>query len=202
MTTLTDILIKSITIFVIATLVGIIGYLPFLLNPIPAGYEDSYLTEFENFGAFLDPADTALSMVLGAISGIIFIVAFFYIGKVLGGNGDYRKVFSVMFYSLVPSIPFVAIVSVALFYMISSLVGISLESINEIENEERMLQMMGPFLTYVGILVVTVIAFFPWWVVVTIKATKTVNGFGTAKAIGVIILALIVSIAVTIPLGA
>jgi len=193
---------QSIAIFVIVTLVRILGYLPFLLNPINVDYEESYLTEFDNFELFVDPDETALSMVFGAISGIIFIIVFFYIGKILGGNTDYRKVFSVMFYSLIPSIPFIAIVSVVLFFMVSSLAEIPLEEATMFEDDKVIMQLLVPFLTYIGILVVTVLAFLPWWIIVTIKAAKTVNGFGAGKAIGVLLLALIVSTVVTIPLGA
>jgi len=193
---------QAITIFVIATAVGILGYLPFLLNPIPVDYEDSYLTEFNNFEMFANPGEIVLSMVFGAISGIIFVVVFFYLGKILGGNTNYKKVFSVMFYSLIPSIPFVVIISIILFFMVSSLVKIPHYEMTMFEDDELMTQLIVPLLIYVGILMITVIAFLPWWIIVTIKAAKTVNGFGTLKAIGVLVLAFIISSMVTIPLGA
>lgn len=42
---------------------------------------------------------------------------------------------------------------------------------------------------YLGIIVAVLFAFFVWSVVLSVKAVKTVNGFGTAKAFGLFVLA-------------
>jgi hypothetical protein len=60
---------------------------------------------------------------------------------------------------------------------------------------------MGPVLAYVGLFVIVAIAFVVWIFVVSVKAVKTVNGFGTAKAFGLILLVMIISSVITAPFG-
>jgi hypothetical protein len=50
-------------------------------------------------------------------------------------------------------------------------------------------------------LAIVAIGFVAWVLVVSVKAVKTLNGFGTAKAFGLIILVMIISSIITTPLG-
>ena len=52
-----------------------------------------------------------------------------------------------------------------------------------------------------AVILVGAIAFVVWMVVVLVKAVKTVNGFGTAKAFGLVVLALAASVIVAAPLS-
>ena len=54
---------------------------------------------------------------------------------------------------------------------------------------------------YLAVLTAGSIAFAVWLVVVLVKAIKTVNGFGTAKAFGLAVLASPVSYVAAIPFG-
>ena len=66
-------------------------------------------------------------------------------------------------------------------------------------DEEDVFSLLGSFIGYVMLLAFLGIGFAIWALVVTIKAVKTVHGFGTAKALGLIILVAIITSFASIP---
>ncbi|MDH5569029.1 MAG: hypothetical protein OEX98_04490 [Nitrosopumilus sp.] len=60
--------------------------------------------------------------------------------------------------------------------------------------------LIGPVLGYLDLMAIVVIRFIVWIFVISVKAVKTVNGFSTAKFIG-LILVMIISSIITTPLG-
>ena len=94
------------------------------------------------------------------------------------------------------------VLSILIFLMMDSLASIDPSSIMESDiDEKQVLSLMGPVLAYVALFVITAIAFVVWIFVVSVKAVKIVNGFGTAKAFGLIILVMIISSVITAPFG-
>lgn len=119
----------------------------------------------------------AASLGLNALSAIAYAGVIYLSGRVWGGNFNWRKVFTVIFYTYVIEIPAVFVV------VTLGLLNIPLG-----------LYMITPTLAATVAVVV-------WMVVITIKAIKVVNGFGTAKAFGIIVLAFMGSAALTVPLS-
>lgn len=108
------------------------------------------------------------------IIGIVASAGTLYIiGKALGGNRNWQKVFTVIFYAEVVGIPMV-VASVLL-----SLLPLSLQ----------------------GAAFVMMIAVLVWAVIIGVKATKVLNGFGTAKAFGILILSGLIQLVWLIPVS-
>lgn len=108
------------------------------------------------------------------IIGIVASAGTLYIiGKALGGNKSWRKVFTVIFYAEVVGIPMV-VASVLL-----SLLPLSLQ----------------------GAAFVMMIAVLIWAIIIGVKATKVLNGFGTAKAFGILILSGLIQLIWLIPVS-
>ena len=108
----------------------------------------------------------------------------------------------VLFYTYVPVIPMMMLLSVLVFLMWSSLTAIDpsyLMAPNA--DDEEIFSLIGPILGYVGLMAIVAIGFVVWVFVVSVKAIKTLNGFDTAKAFGLIILVIIISSIITTPLG-
>ena len=108
------------------------------------------------------------------IIGIVASAGTLYIiGKALGGNRNWQKVFTVIFYAEVVGIPMVA-ASVLL-----SLLPLSLQ----------------------GAAFVMMIAVLVWAVIIGVKAVKVLNGFGTAKAFGILVLSGLIQLVWLIPVS-
>lgn len=106
-----------------------------------------------------------LSIVAGA--GTIYLI-----GKALGGNKSWRKVFTAIFYIEVVSILLVAASA------LSFLLPFSLQG------------------AYYAIMIAVLV----WAVIIGIKAIKVLNGFGTAKAFGILILSVLIQLIWIIPI--
>ena len=163
--------------------------------------------------ASLDPAlgywETVARYVgIDLLTGTVFAAVIYLVGRRLGGNGMWRTVFSAVFYTSV-----LALLAFALFAVLTLLAGgISVwaflvdadqwdfESLETGEPSGDMTDdQLGLLLGYLAVFIVGAIAFAAWAVVVLVKAVKTVNGFGTAKAFGIIVLAMAVSAVVAAP---
>ena len=108
------------------------------------------------------------------IMGIVASAGTLYIiGKALGGNRNWQKVFTVIFYTEVVGIPLAA-ASVLL-----SLLPLSLQ----------------------GAAFGTIIAVLIWAIILSVKAIKVLNGFGTAKAFGILVLSGLIQLAWLIPIS-
>ena len=119
----------------------------------------------------------AANLGLNALSTAAYAGIIYLSGRAWGGNSNWRKAFTVIFYTYVIEIPAVFVV-----------VAVTLLSI------PLGLYMITPTLAATAAVVV-------WVVMVTIKAVKVVNGFGTAKALGIIVLAFVGSVALTVSLS-
>ena len=180
-----ELLAWSVGFFVIGSLVGSLFFAP----TVP-------LSE--------DWVGETLFAGVNLLSGIVFAAAIFLIGRRLGGNKSWKTVFSAIFYTYVLVLPALA----ALVALTLAAGGISAWQLltaagdpgffESAAGEEFLLSSMFGFLM---LLVAGVLAFAVWVVVVSVKAVKTVNGFGTAKAFGIVMIGLLASVIVAMPFG-
>ena len=147
-------------------------------------------TDYEYWGAL------AVNLGMSLLVNLVFAAVIHLVGRRLGGNNMWRTVFSAVFYTNVIALVF------ALFAVLVLLAGgVSLWAL--LTNADS----SGPYpwptgdlfelLGYLAVLVAGIIAFVVWVAVVLVKAVKTVNGFGTAKAFGLVVLAMAVALAVS-----
>ena len=126
--------------------------------------------------AYAGSIDSSISAASGfwvtALGTIAYAGTIYLIGRAFGGNKSWRKVLTVVFYVDIIWIPLTA--------------GLFLSSLTS-----PGLQIVG------GILV---IVFFIWVIIVEIKAVKVLNGFGTAKAIGILILSWVIQLFWLVPI--
>lgn len=193
---------SSIGVFLIASVIGLLVIAPFVMMPL----DDAYYETFEENDIDVDiptsGSDIVLFVGISIITGIISNVLFYFIGKKLGGNTNWKKVFSVMFYAYVPVIPMMIVISVLVFLMWGSLVAIEPSYLMSPDaSDDEILSLVMPVLGYASLLVLVAIVFVVWIFIVSIKGLKIVSGFSTAKAFGLVILVMIISSLVTAPLG-
>ena len=190
--------VQSIGLLVVASLLALFIMIPFVLMPL----DDAYFEKVDNVSIPADSFDVLLFLSQGIVGGFVFAILLYFIGKKLGGNSNWKKVFSVFFHTYVPAIPMSVVIGGLVFLMWSSLTSIEPSLLLSPEdNDEQILTLLGPMLTYVGILALVGILFVVWIVVISVKAIKVLNDFGTGKAFGLFILILILSSIVTSPLG-
>lgn len=109
-----------------------------------------------------------------AILGIVASAgATYLLGRAFGGNKSWRKVFTVIFYMEIVGIPVAAVSS------LSSLQSPSLQGVA------------------FGLVIVVLV----WAIIVNVKAVKVLNGFGTAKAFGILVLSGIIQLVWLIPVA-
>ena len=193
---------SSIVVFLFASVIGLLVMAPFIMMPLNDAYYETFEENNVDADIPVDWTDAILFVGISIISGIISNILFYFIGKKLGGNTSWKKVFSVLFYTYVPVIPMMMVLSVLVFLMWSSLTAIDPSYIMAPNaDDEEIFLLIGPVLGYVGLMAIIAIGFLVWVFVVSVKAVKTVNGFGTAKAFGLIILVMIISSIVTAPFG-
>lgn len=193
---------SSVGVFLFASVIGLLVMIPFVMMPLDEAYYETFDENDIEFGVPVDWADAIILTGITIMTGVISNALFYFIGKKLGGNPNWKKVFSVMFYAYVPVIPMMAVMSVLVFLMWGSFTSIdpSYLTTPDTDNEE-VLSLVGPMLGYVGLMAIVAIGFVVWIFVVSIKALKIVSGFSTVKAFGLIILVMIISSIVTAPLG-
>ena len=126
-------------------------------------------------GYVLDAGKQSESFVRTLLLNILSIVIVFFIGKKLGGNNDFRKIFSVMAFAMVPVMVGGITLHVFLYnpLLLASMTGLDPDSIE-----------------FAGLFWPLYFAFIPfvfWTFVLSIKAIKVADNFGTAKAFGVFI---------------
>ena len=190
--------VQSIGLLIFTSILGALLLIPFIMIPL----DEAYFEGVDDANFPTDNTDVSLFVGINILSGFISAVLFYFIGKKIGGNTNWKKVFSVIFHTHVPLIPMSVILSILLFLMMDSIASIDSSLFIELdEDEEQILSLIGPMLGYVGLFVIVAISFVVWIFVVSVKAVKTVNGFGTAKALGLIILVMIISSIVTAPFG-
>lgn len=195
-------LASSVGIFLFVSVIGLLVMIPFIMIPLDDAYYEIFEKNDADVDIPVDWTDAILFVIISMISGIISNVLFYFIGKKLGGNTSWKKVFSVLFYAYVPVIPMMIVLSVLMFLMWSSLTAIDPSYlIGSDADESEIFSLIGPALGYVGLMAVVAIGFIVWIIVISVKAVKTLNGFGTAKAFGLVILVIIISSMITTPLN-
>ena len=189
---------QSIGILIAVSFLTILVIVPFLIIP----FDDVYLEEFDNFLFGIDDVDIVLSVISSIITGFVSAALSYFIGKKIGGNQNWKKVFSVVLHTNVLLFPMMLILSLLVFLMLGSLASIDIASLVDDDlDEQEALTAVGPMLGYVGLIALTAIVFVIWIIIVSVKALKVVNDFETGKAFGLLILVMIISSIVTIPLG-
>ena len=190
---------QSIGLLIVSSVLSAFVILPFVMIPI----SDVYFEGVDDAGLPTEDADLALAVVVGLLKGIASFVTLYLIGKKLGGNKNWKKVFSVIFHTYVPVIPMMIVISVFVFLMWGSLAEIDPSYLmSDDVDEDTLLPVLGPTISFAILTGVFAIAFMVWIIVISIKAIKVVNGFETGKAFGLLILVMIVASAVSMVLNA
>ena len=134
--------------------------------------------------------------------GVVSAGLLYFIGKKIGGNNNWKKVFTVFFHTYVPTIPLFIIIFILFFLMLDSFTEIDPLFFQMLSgDEDKVLSLLGPTLGYMGLLVLVTIVFVIWLFIISVKAVKILNGFSTGKAFGLIILVMFITSIVTFPFG-
>ncbi len=194
--------VQSIGLLIFSSVLGILIVLPFVTMPL----DDAYFENIDNTGNVNSipsgETDVIWSVGLSILNGFISAVLFYFIGKKLGGDANWKKVFSVIFHTNVVAIPMIIILSILIFFMWDSLTLIEPTYIFEPDvNDEEIWSTLVPLLGYVALLAIVGIGFFVWLIVILVKAVKIVHGFETGKAFGLVVLVMIITTIVAIPLS-
>lgn len=131
-------------------------------------------------GYVLDAGKQVESFGVSVLLNLFSIVIVFFLGKRFGGNDNFRKVFSVMTFAMVPVLIGGVILHVFLIYppLLASMTGLDANST----------EFAGLF----WLLYFMFVPFVFWSLILSIKAIKVVDNFGTAKAFGIFISSAIV----------
>ena len=170
------------------------------MMPLDDAYFEFEGTEDINNTFPLEDSSVGLSVVSSILSGFVSAILYYFIGKKLDGNTNWKKVFSVIFHVHALVIPITIIMATLLFLMWSSFTSIDSSILLDSNiDEEDVFSLLGSFIGYVILLAILGTGFAIWGFIVTIKAIKTVHGFSTGKAFGLIILVAIITSLVSIP---
>lgn len=182
---------QSIVLLALTSVLSALVILPFVLIPI----SDEYFGD--DVGSNDLPTENIhliLSVIVGFLKGVVTFVSVYFIGKKLGGNKDWKKVFTVIFHTYVPAIPMMLIISLFVFLMWDSLAEINpTHFMSDDLDEEQIFDVFAPLALYGSLVGVFAIAFLVWIIVISVKAIKVVNGFETGKAFGLLILVMIIT---------
>ena len=191
---------QSVALLIISSIIGGLVVLPFVMMPLDDAYFEFEGTEDIDETFPLEDSAVGLSIVSTIIAGVVSAALYYFIGKKLEGNTNWKKVFSVVFHVNAVVIPITIIIAILLFLMWSSFTTIEPSVLLDPNlDEENVFSLLGSFIGYVMLLAISGIVFTIWVLIVTIKAIKTVHGFGTGKAFGLIILVTIISSLVSMP---
>lgn len=139
-------------------------------------------------GYILDTEIQIIDSIVKVLGGFLFTVIIFYLGKKLNGSKNFRGVFSVVSYSMIPVLIGGILVSVFLYY------PPFLEYISGIDSADLEFGMLF-WKLYLGLF----LPFGIWSTILLIKAIKIANNFGTKKAFGTFVLAEIINYFVWFP---
>jgi hypothetical protein len=175
--------------------------LPFVMMPL----DDAYFEDIDNTGNMNNriPSggiDVISSVGLSILTGFISAALFYFIGKKLDGEANWKKVFSVIFHTHVVAIPMIITLSILIFFMWDSFTSIEPTYLLTPDvNDEEIWSTLVPFFGYLALVAIVGIGFSVWLFVITVKAVKIVHGFETGKAFGLVVLVSIIAIIATIP---
>ena len=187
--------VQSIGLLAVSSVLSVLVILPFVMIPL----SDAYFKGVDDVDLPTEGADLVWAMAVGFQKGIVSFVALYFIGKKIGGNTNWKKVFSVIFHTYVPVIPMMIVLSVLVFLMWDSLAEIDPSYLMSTDvDDEQVLSVIGPMVAYAILVGVFAIAFMVWIIVISVKAIKIVDGFETGKAFGLLILVMIIASAVSV----
>ena len=186
---------QSIGLLIVTSIFSAFVILPFVMIPI----SDAYFEEVDDASLPTENTDIVLAAAVGFLKGIVSFVALYFIGKKLGGNKNWKKVFSVIFHTYVPVIPMMIVITILVFLMWSSLAEIDPAYLMSPDvDEQQILYVIGPMAGYAILVGIFAIVFMAWIIVISVKAVKIVNGFETGKAFELLILVMIITSAVSV----
>lgn len=193
---------QSIGLLISSSILGILIVLPFVMMPLDDAYFE-YIDDTGNMNSIPSGETDVIWFVgLSILNGFISTALFYFIGKKLGGEANWKKVFSVVFHTNAIAIPMTIILSILIFFMWGSLTSIEPTYLLEPDvNDEEIWSSLVPFLGYIALVAIVGIGFFVWLFVILVKAIKIVHGFETGKAFGLVVLVMIITTIVTIPLS-
>jgi len=193
---------QGIALLVISSILGAMAILPMVMIPINDDFFEMDGAENIDTGFPIAESAVVLSFASSLLGGFVSAALYYFIGKKLDGNTNWKKVFSVVFHIHAVVIPITIIVGIVLFFMWSSFSTIQPSILLDpnISNDDAFSE-IGPFIGYVILLATLGIGFVIWGLIVSIKAIKTVHGFGTGKAFGLILLVGLITSLASIPFG-
>jgi hypothetical protein len=190
---------QSIALLIISSILGGFVVLPFVMMPLDDAYFEFEGTDDIDNTFPLEDSAVGLSIGSSILSGFVSAILYYFIGKKLDGNTNWKKVFSVVFHVHAVMIPITIIMAILLFLMWNSFTSIDPSILlDPTISEEDVFSLLGSFIGYVILLAILGMGFAIWGLIITIKAIKTVHGFGTGKAFGLIILVGIITSFVSI----
>ena len=193
---------QSIGLLIVASILGGLAVLPFVMMPLDDAYFE--FTEEADFDETFPLEENAVGFSIGSslLTGFVSALLYYFIGKKLDGNTNWKKVFAVVFHTNAVVIPITIVMAILLFLVWGSFTSIDPSILlNPNPEEEDVFPLLGSFIGYVALLAVLGIGFAIWALIVAIKAIKIVHGFGTGKAFGLILLVSILTSFVSIPFG-
>lgn len=193
---------QGIALLIISSVLSGLAVLPFVMMPLDDAYFE--FDEAQEFDSAFPMTDNTVGISIGSslLTGIVSAILFYFIGKKLDGNENWKKVFTVYFHTNAVIIPITIVMTVVLFLMWGSFTTIEPSILlNPNLDEEDVFPLLSSFIGYVALLAVLGVGFVIWGLIVTIKAIKIVHGFGTGKAFGLILLVGIITSFVSIPFG-
>lgn len=130
----------------------------------------------------------AKSVAIIITTGVVSASVIYLVGERLGGNKSWKKVFTVVFCSNVYIIP-MSVVLMALPFPAAPPAFLDDPPTIVTYGTLNSLSVVVIFL----IIIFVIMGFFVWGAILHIKAVKIINGFGTAKTIGLCMLAGIIA---------
>jgi hypothetical protein len=193
---------QGIILLIISSILSGLAVLPFVMMPLDDAYfEFNEAQEFDNSFPMTDNV-VGLSIGSSLLTRIVSAILYYFIGKKLDGNKNWKKVFTVYFHTNAVIIPITIVMAIVLFLMWDSFTSIEPSILlNPNLDEEDVFPLLSSFIGYVSLLAVLGVGFVIWGLIITIKAIKTIHGFGTGKAFGLILLVGILTSFVSIPFG-
>lgn len=192
--------IQSIGLLIVASILGGVAVLPFVMMPLDDAYFE--FTEEAEFDETFPLEENAVGFAIGStlLTGVVSAILYYFIGKKLDGNTNWKKVFTVVFHTNAVVIPITIVMALLLFLMWDSFTSIDPSLLLDSNlDEEDVFPLLSSFIGHVALLTIMGIGFAIWALIVAIKAIKTVHGFGTGKAFGLILLVGILTSFVSIP---
>ena len=106
---------QSIALLIISSILGALAILPLVMIPLDDAYFEIEGTDNIDNSFPLEESSVVLSIVSTIFSGFVSATLYYFIGKKLDGNVNWKKVFSVVFHINAVVIPITIIVGILLF---------------------------------------------------------------------------------------